>query len=96
MNNNTITARYSNGWQKMSSGLILQYGYFSGNSTTTVTGNFPIPFPSQVLVSFSTMGDIVQSSVLTVNFEHSSLSSWKASINTSSASYIFRYLAIGF
>ena len=96
MSNNIITSRYGNGWQKLASGLLLQYGYFVGNTTTLVTGSFPISFPTQVVVAIGAMGDNVQTAAITVNFEHTSLSTWRASTNTASQSFIFRYIAIGY
>ena len=90
------------GWFKLPSGHIVQFGTYSGNTTRFISGNFPIPFPTQPLISISVMSDAVQSNpsgpitpVLSVNFEHISNSSWRVSTSDNSQQYRFSYISIG-
>ncbi|MFV4766051.1 phage tail protein [Citrobacter portucalensis] len=90
------------GWFKLPSGHIVQFGTYSGNTTRFISGNFPIPFPTQPLISISIMSDAVQSNpsgpitpVLSVNFEHISNSSWRVSTSDNSQQYRFSYISIG-
>lgn len=90
------------GWFKLPSGHIVQFGTYSGNTTRFISGNFPIPFPTQPLISISVMSDAVQSNpsepftpVLSVNFEHISNSSWRVSTIDNSKQYRFSYISIG-
>ncbi|MGP1974439.1 gp53-like domain-containing protein, partial [Citrobacter freundii] len=90
------------GWFKLPSGHIVQFGTYSGNTTRFISGNFPIPFPTQPLISISVMSDAVQSNpsgpitpVLSVNFEHISNSSWRVSTSDNSQHYRFSYISIG-
>ncbi len=90
------------GWFKLPSGHIVQFGTYSGNTTRFISGNFPIPFPTQPLISISVMSDAVQSNpsgpitpVLSVNFEHISNSSWRVSMSDNSQQYRFSYISIG-
>ncbi|HAZ4262630.1 TPA: phage tail protein [Escherichia coli] len=90
------------GWFKLPSGYIVQFGTYSGNTTRFISGNFPIPFPTQPLISISVMSDAVQSNpsgpftpVLSVNFEHISNSSWRVSTSDNSQQYRFSYISIG-
>ncbi|MDU7047187.1 MAG: phage tail protein, partial [Enterobacter roggenkampii] len=90
------------GWFKLPSGHIVQFGKYSGNTTRFISGNFPIPFPTQPLISISVMSDAVQSNpsgpimpVLSVNFEHISNSSWRVSTSDNSQQYRFSYISIG-
>lgn len=90
------------GWFKLPSGHIVQFGTYSGNMTRFISGNFPIPFPTQPLISISVMSDAVQSNpsepftpVLFVNFEHISNSSWRVSTSDNSKQYRFSYISIG-
>ncbi|HGE5847744.1 TPA: phage tail protein [Escherichia coli] len=90
------------GWFKLPSGHIVQFGTYSGNTTRFISGNFPIPFPTQPLISISVMSDAVQSNpsgpitpVLSVNFEHISNSSWRVSTTDNSQQYRFSYISIG-
>ena len=90
------------GWFKLPSGHIVQFGTYSGNTTRFISGNFPIPFPTQPLISISVMSDAIQSNpsepftpVLSVNFEHISNSSWRVSTSDNSQQYRFSYISIG-
>lgn len=90
------------GWFKLPSGHIVQFGTYSGNTTRFISGNFPIPFPTQPLISISVMSDAVQSNpsgpispVLYVNFEHISNSSWRVLTSDNSQQYRFSYISIG-
>ncbi|HGY1203174.1 TPA: carbohydrate-binding protein [Citrobacter braakii] len=84
------------GWFKLPSGLIIQYGVYSGNNTQVITGNFPIPFPTRVLYSSGGMSDNAQnSSAVGVNFQYTSLSAWKSVCAESTRGWFFSYLAIG-
>ena len=90
------------GWFKLPSGHIVQFGTYSGNTTRFISGNFPIPFPTQPLISISVMSDAVQSNpsgpitpVFSVNFEHISNSSWRVSTSDNSQQYRFSYISIG-
>ncbi|HGG2510747.1 TPA: phage tail protein [Escherichia coli] len=90
------------GWFRLPSGHIVQFGTYSGNTTRFISGNFPIPFPTQPLISISAMSDAVQSNpsepftpVLSVNFEHISNSSWRVSTSDNSQQYRFSYISIG-
>ena len=38
------------GWFRLPGGYIVQFGTFSGNTTSFISGHFPIPFPNQPLV----------------------------------------------
>ena len=90
------------GWFRLPGGYIVQFGTFSGNTTRFISGNFPIPFPNQPLVSVSVMSDAVQSEpsnpaplVLSVNFEHISNSAWRVATSDISQQYRFSYISIG-
>lgn len=90
------------GWFKLPGGHIVQFGTYSGNTTRFISGNFPIPFPTQPLISISVMSDAVQSNpsgpispVLYVNFEHISNSSWRVLTSDNSQQYRFSYISIG-
>ncbi len=90
------------GWFKLPGGHIVQFGTYSGNTTRFISGNFPIPFPTQPLISISIMSDAVQSNpsgpippVLYVNFEHISNSSWRVLTSDNSQQYRFSYISIG-
>ncbi|EFE7833564.1 phage tail protein [Escherichia coli] len=90
------------GWFRLPGGYIVQFGTFSGNGTRIISGHFPIPFPSQPMVSVSVMSDAVQSApsnpapqVLSVNFEHISNSAWRVATSDISQQYRFSYISIG-
>lgn len=90
------------GWFRLPGGYIVQFGTFSGNTTRIISGQFPIPFPDQPLVSVGVMSDAVQSDpskpappVLSVNFKHISNSAWRAATSDTSQQYRFSYISIG-
>lgn len=90
------------GWFKLPSGHVVQFGTYAGNTTRFISGNFPIPFPNQPLVSVSIMSDAVQSNptapttpVLAVNFEHISNSSWRIAASDNAQNFRFSYISIG-
>ncbi|EIC6887908.1 phage tail protein [Salmonella enterica subsp. enterica serovar Cerro] len=90
------------GWFRLPGGYIVQFGTFSGNTTSFISGHFPIPFPNQPMVSVSVMSDAVQSDpsnpapqVLSVNFEHISNSAWRVATSGISQQYRFSYISIG-
>ena len=90
------------GWFRLPGGYIVQFGTFAGNTTRFISGHFPIPFPSQPMVSVSVMSDAVQSDpsipapqVLSVNFEHISNSAWRVATSDISQQYRFSYISIG-
>ncbi|MBM0449465.1 phage tail protein [Escherichia coli] len=90
------------GWFRLPGGYIVQFGTFSGNTTRIISGQFPIPFPNQPLVSVGVMSDTVQSDpslpapqALSVNFGHISNSAWRAATSDSSQQYRFSYISIG-
>lgn len=48
----------NNGYQKMPSGLIIQWGFVEGTGASSVTANFPIKFPNDLFQSVATMRDM--------------------------------------
>lgn len=86
----------ANGYQKLPSGLIVQWGTFTGNGTNTMTGNFPIAFPNAVFASGGQFSDKVQSYTgNAVNFEFTSTSSWRAYVSNTVNLLRYSYFAIG-
>lgn len=90
------------GWFKLPSGHVVQFGTFSGNATIFISGNFPIPYPNQPLISMGVMSDSAQSNpaapsvpTLIVNFEHISNSAWRVATSENSQSFRFSYISIG-
>lgn len=90
------------GWFKLPSGHVVQFGTFSGNATIFISGNFPIPYPNQPIISMGVMSDSAQSNpaapsvpTLIVNFEHISNSAWRVATSENSQSFRFSYISIG-
>lgn len=94
----------SAGYQRLPSGLIIQWGSVSGiayNGSGSVT--FPVAFPNAITgISTSQNGSYGTGTVLSVNLSNGTTGvtnsgfGWRASTNATGGTYAFWYLAIGY
>ena len=88
-----------NGYQKLPSGLIIQWGAVSG-STGTLIGTFPITFPNAVLGRSVTLADKGGGNLMVILYNSNSLQT-NSQIGAllqgyDSDGWIFNYIAIGY
>ena len=92
-----------NGYQKLPSGLIVQWGAVTGiayNQAAGATFTFPIVFPNAVLdfvsTGYATTGVTSFANIMPLTLATNGVSSYQASSNMGSGNFGIRWLAIGY